>query len=192
LLLTGASDQRLPALRSGIDAVFEYLIEAMERQSSTKVSPLSRYRLLEIGAILRDACSQLEEFGVPDALIHNDLNPGNILSDGERVVLIDWSEAAVGSPLLTCERLCQLNRQHADSVRSVYRESWGHFACAGRLDEAFSLSPLVAVYAYLYGHGDWPQCAESAPANFESYARSLARHMDRAAMDPSLLEALCT
>ena len=49
LLALGAFDQRLPALRSHIDAVIAYLIEAMGRQRSTKAAPLSRHRLLESG-----------------------------------------------------------------------------------------------------------------------------------------------
>ena len=191
LLAAGAFDQRLPALRSRIDALIAYLIKAMARQTSTKAAPLSRDRLLELGEVLRDACFRLEALDIPDALIHNDLNTGNILSDGPRLVFTDWSEAAVGNPLLACERLCQLSPAHAESVRNVYREFWSHQLSAQSMDEALALTPLVAIYAYLYGRGDWIGQRESVLPQFESYARSLARHMDRAARDSSLLEVLC-
>jgi hypothetical protein len=191
LLAAGAFDQRLSVLRSHIDAVIAYLIEAMARQRSTKAAPLSRDRLLDLGEILRDACFRLEAHGMPDALIHNDLNPGNILSDGANYVFTDWSEAAVGNPFLTCERLCLLNRAHAESVRDVYRGCWSHRLSAQSMDEAIALTPLLAIYAYLYGRGDWLGQTESLQPQFESYLRSLARHMDRAAQDLSLLEILC-
>jgi hypothetical protein len=110
LLAAGAIDQRLSALRNQIDAVIAYLIEAMARQTSTKVAPLSRDRLLELGGIPRDTCLRLEALNIPGALIHNDLNAGNILRRGETYVFTDWSEAAIGNPLLSCDRLCQLNR----------------------------------------------------------------------------------
>jgi hypothetical protein len=191
LLAAGAFDQRLSLLRSHIDAVIAYLVEAMARQRSTKAAPLRRDRLLDLREILRDACFRLEAHGMPDALIHNDLNPGNILSDGAKYVFTDWSEAAVGNPFLTCERLCQLNRAHAVSVRNVYRECWAHRLSAQSMDEAIALTPLLAIYAYLYGRGDWLGQTESPRPQFESYLRSLARHMDRAALDLSLLEIQC-
>ncbi len=190
LLAAGAFDQRLPVLRSHIETVIAYLIDAMARQTSTKSALLSRDRLLELGEILRDACFRLEAFDIPDALIHNDLNAGNILSDGAKCVFTDWSEAAVGNPLLSCERLCQLSRAHTEAVRACYRDCWSRLA-AGILDEAIPLTPLLAIYAYLYGRGDWVGQARGARPQFESYARSLARHMDRAAKDSSLMEALC-
>ena len=191
LLAAGVFDQRLPVLRRHIDPVIAYLIDAMARQTSTKSAALSRDRLLELGEILRDACFRLEAFGLPDTLIHNDLNAGNILSDGAKCVFTDWSEAAVGNPLLSCERLCQLGRPHADAVRARYRDCWSQWRAAGTLDEAMALTPLLAIYAYLYGRGDWINQARGARPQFASYARSLARHMDRAAKESSLMEAQC-
>jgi hypothetical protein len=191
LLAAGAIDQRLPALRGHIDAVTGHLIDAMARQTSTKATPLSRDRLLEFGEMLRDLCFRVEELGIPDALIHNDLNAGNILSHGTNLVFTDWSEAAVGNPFLSCERLCQLNRTHAESVRNAYRDCWSQRLSAETMEEAIVLTPLLAIYAYLYGRGDWLGQTEHIRPQFESYTRSLARHMDRVARDSSLLEVLC-
>jgi hypothetical protein len=190
-LTAGAFDQRSPALRSHIDRVISFLIEAMYRQTSTKVVPLSAIRLLEIGEILRDACSRQEELDIPNTLIHNDLNTGNILWDGKNCVFTDWCEAAIGNPFLSCERLCQLNRAHAESVRNAYRECWSNRLSMERIDEAIILSPLLAVYGCLYGRGDWLNDTREVRPQFESYARSLARHMDRAARNPILMESLC-
>lgn len=186
LLAAGAIDQRLSILRSHIDRIIAYLIEAMAQQTSTKAPALSRDRLLELGEMLRDACYRLESLDLPDTLLHNDLNAGNILRNGANYVFTDWSEAAVGNPLLSSERLCRLNPCHRESVRGVYRDCWPN-----RLDEAFGVAPLLAIYAYLYGRGDWLRQPESVSPGFESYSRSLARHMDRAAKEISLREVLC-
>lgn len=191
LFAAGAVDQRVPVLRRHIDTVIDYLIGAMARQTSTKASPLSRDRLMELGQILRDVCFRLEALPIPDGLIHNDLNSGNILSDDANLVFTDWSEAAVGNPFLSCERLCQLNRAHAESARNVYRDHWSLRLSAETIDEAIVLTPLLAIYAYLYGRGDWLGQTVVLRPQFASYARSLARHMDRAAKDSSLLELLC-
>jgi aminoglycoside phosphotransferase (APT) family kinase protein len=178
-------------LRSHIDEVIADLIEAMTRQRSTKAAQLSRDRLLALGEILRAACIRMEALGIPDALSHNDLSPGNILSDGAHYVFTDWSEATVGNPFLTCERLCQLNRAHAVSVRNVYRECWSHRLGAQSMNEALRLTRLLAIYAYLYGRGHRLDQTDGVQPQFESYARSLARHMDRVAQDLSLGEILC-
>jgi hypothetical protein len=191
LLAAGALDQRLPALRSHIDRVISFLIEAMARQTSTKAVPLSTIRLLELGQFLDNACARQAELDLPDTLIHNDLNTGNILWDGNNCVFTDWCEAAVGNPFLSCERLCQLNRVHAESVRNAYRECWSNRLSMERINEAIVLGPLLAVYACIYGRGDWLSNTREIRPNFESYARSLARHMDRAARNPILMEVLC-
>lgn len=191
LLAAGAFDQRLPALRSHIDRVISFLIEAMARQVSTKAVPLRANRLLELGEILGNACSRQEDLDIPDTLIHNDLNTGNILWDGKNCVFTDWCEAAIGNPFLSCERLCQLNRVHTDSIRKAYRECWSNRLSTQRIEEAIILASLLAVYACLYGRGDWLRDTREVEPNSESYARSLARHMDRAALNPILMERLC-
>jgi hypothetical protein len=191
LLTAGAFDQRLPALRNSIDRAIGYLIEAMAQQTSTKAAPISGDRLKQLGAILRDACFRLEALNIPDTLIHNDLNAGNILWDGVNCVFTDWSEAAVGNPFLSGARLCQLNPAHSESVRTGYRNPWAHLLKAETLDEAIALAPLLTIYAYLYGRGDWLETRPGVRPEFDSYARSLARHMDRAAKDFSLVEVLC-
>jgi hypothetical protein len=190
-LTIGAVDQRLSTLRIHIDRVISFLIQAMGRQISTKAAPLSTTRLLELGELLGKACSRLEELDIPDTLIHNDLNVGNILRNGTDCVFADWCEAAIGNPFLSCERLCQLNRTHAESVRNAYRKCWSKRLSMDRINEAIIISPLLAVYAYLYGRGDWLNDIGQVRPNFESYARSLARHMDRAALNPILMEKLC-
>ena len=189
-LSEGAFDQRLPVLRSHIDPIMAYLIDAMERQESTKVARLSCERLRELADILREVCVRIEGLGIPDALIHNDISASNILYDEGRCVFIDWSEASVGNPFLSCERLCELNPNHREKVQSAYRRSWSQRLSATAIDEAFALMPLLAIYAYLYGRGDWLTKQDIRPP-FESYRRSLARHMDRAAKNTALLGVLC-
>ncbi len=191
LLDAGAFDQRLPILRNHVDAVIAYLIEAMARQTSTNVAPLSRNRLVELGEILSDTCFRLEALHIPDALIHNDLNLGNILYDGKTCVFIDWSEAAVGNPFISLERFCLLSPHNREALRCVYGECWSEYLYSSSIKEAYTLAPLLAIFAYLYGRGDWLKDGSRVQPQFESYARSLARHMDHAADDPLLLETLC-
>jgi hypothetical protein len=189
LLSVGAFDQRLRTLREHIDPIFRFLAEAMTRQRSTKVAPLGRERLQELAILVMDACDRMASLGIPDTVLHNDLNAGNTLHNGRRCVFIDWSEAAVGNPFLACERLCRLNASHCEAVRAVYRNLWTEHVGKAAVNEAFTLAPLLAVFAYLYGRGDW--IASEKTLYRDSRARSLARHMDRVAYTSTLRDALC-
>jgi hypothetical protein len=191
LLAAGAIDQRIPVMRHHLDDVVAFLIDVMARQTSAKVAPLSRHRVLELGEILGNALCQLEALAIPDALIHNDLNLGNILHDGTRCVFTDWSEAAVGNPFLSLERFRLLNRDAEGEPRRVYGEVWRKYLSEASVDRAYQLVPLLSIFSYLYGRGDWLKDRSKVTPQFESYARSLARHMDRAAQNPELQEALC-
>lgn len=42
--------------------------------------------------------AQVRGCGVPDTLVHGDLHPGNVRSDGEQRVIIDWGDSFVGHP----------------------------------------------------------------------------------------------
>jgi hypothetical protein len=191
LLAAGASDQRNPRLLRNLDQVIDFLADAMGRQISTKATPLKRDRILELGRMLFDAFSEMESLGLPNTLLHNDLNAGNILYDGKKCVVTDWSEAAVGNPLLAAERFGLLSTAWASSCGPIYREVWREFVGEESVRRAQRLAPLLSIFAYLYGRGDWLRDSSKITPHFESYARSLARHMDRAAENSDLLEALC-
>jgi hypothetical protein len=190
LLASGAFDQRIQVLESHIDSITACLLGAMGRQRSTKVAPLSEARVSELAELLREACVHMERLDIPDALVHNDINAGNILHDGVSCVFTDWSEAAISNPFLSCERLCQVNRDHREQVCATYRKAWSPRLSAACINEAFVLMPLLAIYAYLCGRGDWLENRNTRP-DLDAHARSLARHMDRAAQAPDLLEVLC-
>lgn len=190
LLRAGAFDHRLPILSPHIDPIIHYLIEAMGRQTSKKVAALTPERLLELGAILEQACNRMEALGIPDALLHNDLNYGNLLFDGKRCVIIDWSEAAVGNPFLSFDRLCALDAGNSRNGRAAYTDLWSRHLSRSTIAEACVLAPILAIYSHLYGRGTWLANAEANPRLNESYARSLTRHLDRVAQNPRLLEVL--
>ena len=108
LLAAGAFDQRVPVLRVNLGEVIEYLDEAMAKHRSTRVPRISTTRLREIEAILQDACLRMEELEIPDTVVHNDINTGNLLFRGTRCVFADWCEVGVGNPFFTFQLLSRL------------------------------------------------------------------------------------
>jgi hypothetical protein len=190
LLTLQAADHRLPVLRKGVGDVMDFLAGAMERQSSTKAPPVPESRLRELGHIIRDACDVLSTFGIPDTLLHNDLSLGNILHRGECCVFNDWSEAAVGNPFLALARFCLLSPASRSQIEEIYCDIWSELADERAIAKGLAISPLLAIYAYLYGRGNWLKEATPLPHHFESYARSLARHIDRTSREPELLRGI--
>jgi hypothetical protein len=193
LFEAGAFDLRLGSLRTHIPDLIEYLSLAMERQVSTRAPRLAAERMLEIGRLLDDACDCMESLSIPDTLIHNDMNAGNVLYDGSQCVFVDWCEVAVGNPFLTFEHLSLMasNEKERTRLRAIYRQCWLESLSPRQIEQAFHLAPMLAVASYLYGRGDWLASPGRNDPQFESYARSLARHIDRAAQATNLQETLC-
>ncbi len=194
-LAAGASDQRISVLRAYLAELVEYLDEAMVKQSSTRVPHIERRRLLQLAGIAEDACCSMEALEIPDTLVHGDMNSGNILFEGNHCVFTDWCEAGVGNPFLTFQSLCLLGRSREQGwtprLRETYMRCWFDRLTSRQIDRAFVLMPLLAILSHLYGRGTWLHSTRRNDIHVESYARSLARHMDRAAQEPQLLEVLC-
>jgi hypothetical protein len=198
LLAAGATDQRMPVLRRCIGEIVAYLEHAMDQQVSTRVPRLAPLRLHKIGRILKDAWRVMEELGIPDTVIHNDMNRGNILVRRDVCVFTDWSEACVGPPCLTLQRLLMLlpgsdrdTEAERYRLKQAYSRYWLDCLPSWKLDIAFALMPLLAPASYLYGRGDWLRSKDRFNPELQGYARSIARQMDRAARSASLLETLC-
>lgn len=49
---------------------------------------------------LRAAVVDVAALGVPETVVHGDLHPGNVARTGRGLVLFDWSDGCIGSPLV--------------------------------------------------------------------------------------------
>jgi Ser/Thr protein kinase RdoA (MazF antagonist) len=57
-------------------------------------------RLRAAAPRLEDACHRLASLGPGPTLVHGDFHPWNVLQAGDDVVVIDWSDAAMGHPFI--------------------------------------------------------------------------------------------
>jgi hypothetical protein len=198
LLGVHCSDHRIQTLDSHVDSLIAYLDEAMHLQSSTRVTKLPSARLETLRTLLHHACVTMEEMGIPDSLMHSDISPGSILSNGGDYVFTDWCEAYVGNPFITLEQFCShlaRNSEQSQSsilaVKNVYRSCWTELLQEHQVDRALRLTPLISILSYLYGRGDWLSSPQRHDPSFQGYARSLARHMDRVAASIEFTETSC-
>jgi hypothetical protein len=75
-------------------------------------------RLESLVSALPQRFADIAACGVPETLVHGDFHPGNVIGDGDRLVLIDWGDSGVGHPLLDhaafVERLDPTDRARVD------------------------------------------------------------------------------
>ena len=190
LLALGSSDHRFGKLFLAVPELFDYLQIAMSCQASTRVPRVERSRLAELRKVVGDTCRRMEDLELPVSLVHGDLNRGNILRK-EHCFFIDWSEARVGCPLLSLQHALLLNQvddgigrgELKRSLMQSYGDEWGVVSDLDRLEDGLRSTPLLAALSALYGRGDWLRNGERDHPNRLAYARTLTRHMDRAARE---------
>jgi hypothetical protein len=196
LLKGGCDDQRIPVLRKRIPQMMDFIEGAMAGKQSSPSPKLGRGRLREVWRILEEACFSLEALGIPDTLMHGDINLGNILV-GHGCVFIDWAQASIGNPFVTFEQLRvqiaedQNTAQWTPYMTEKYTKSWGQILSASQIKCALAVVPLISVALELCGRWTWLTSDRLHEPRFQSYVRGLARQMDRAVRDLELREIIC-
>lgn len=198
LLAAGAFDQRLSILRADSGLLFKYIGEAMALQTSTKVPCIHESRLHELHSVFDATCELVETLGIPNTVLHGDLHAGNVLCGADGCQLIDWCEAYVGYPLVTLQHLLLLNSPEDAQLKSTwdhklierYQMVMSEVCGRGALEQGVLCMPLIAAASAMYGRGAWIRSPLVAIPHQQARIRTLARHMERAAQEPALLDML--
>jgi hypothetical protein len=196
LQIAGCVDRRLSRLQLNFPRIVTFLEDVMAVQTSAKVKPLTARRLREIGVVVDHACSEMQSLGIPDALVNGDINLDNILYDGAVIRFTDWAEAGIGNPFLMLQQVIQHVTRDGErqgwvpALREAYGRKWFPLLDEQQIDRAFVLMPLLTIADYLHGRGDWLISSRKDELTFQSFARTLARCMDREAEEPALIKAL--
>ena len=155
LLSAGAQDVRVPFLASQMDHFFEVLAHLMDKQTKVHPAPLTAHEILVMQKSLPVSLARWEDLGIPDAVGHLDLNPGNVLVRDAGCTFLDWAEAAVGPPFLALQYFLEHvdqafsrpNEVH-QSMISAYADPWKAVVPKTKLDAAIPLLPAITVYTY--------------------------------------------
>lgn len=186
LLKQGCADLRISVLRSRMPEVMTDLEEAVETPDFGRYSYLRRARIQELHQIFEEAAAQLEAVGVPDTLVHGDINVGNILIADGSCVFTDWAQAGIGNPLANFEQLRIQVAQHRDApvihhrLLAAYMRAWSTQLTPSQIRSAFAAAPPIAIAMYIQNRRDWFNRERLQEPHFVRYARSMARQMDRA------------
>ncbi len=188
LISAGCRDIRVSSLLNSSDEFFAIMDKLMKQQIKIPPSILTSEEILDLNKRIKEILSLLAASGIPDALNHLDLNPGNIFISGDCCTFIDWAEAAIGHPFLTfqylLEHLTRLRPDHADrreELVSAYASQWQRFAPPSAVSHSLALAPLIAVFTYAVSTRIWREPDTFASPRATGYFRSLVRRMKREA-----------
>ena len=197
LLQADAHDLRTDKLAELVQPFLEVVSRLMQQQTKLSPSPLAPEDLELLGLRLQDATTLLEDLRIPHTLGHLDLNPGNIFPADEGCKFLDWAEAYVGHPFFSFEYLSAHRRRTLGSTEvessllAAYAQRWARVLSEEVIAEAFAFIPLVAVFAYAVSLPTWKDDAILCDPNVAGYIRSLARRMNREAVQLLDRRTLC-
>ena len=87
---------------------------------NTKITTKRRRRAV---ATVTTAIDRVSDLGFPDTIVHGDFHPGNAFVGREAVVIIDWSDAAVGNPLVDLATWVAWSQDHP-AENEVALDAW--------------------------------------------------------------------
>lgn len=88
-------------------------------------------------------CDRLADYGIPDSIVHGDLHHGNMIVIGDRVAVIDWSDAAIGHPFLDLAPVLWIGEKHRDALLEAYVESWSELVPRAELPTAAAIGEVL-------------------------------------------------
>jgi Phosphotransferase enzyme family len=109
----------LPDWRAG--PLTEAIADVVDR-TAADLSVDDRTTLARFLGGLPERFRALDDFGLPDTLVHGDFHPGNVRGDAASLVLLDWGDCGVGHPLL--DQSAFLDRIPSPAVEAI-RALWG-------------------------------------------------------------------
>ncbi|BAY80756.1 hypothetical protein NIES267_02210 [Calothrix parasitica NIES-267] len=145
LLNVGCLDRRLEKLATQIDYLFNDEIVL----SQLKEAEIER--LIKIAPYLKNLCSQLAEYKIPQTLVHGDLHLGNVALDNDNYLLFDWTDSCIAHPFFDMFQF-YFRRYYnplspIKAVRDEYLNQWTVYESKSRVLEAWkSAKPLCALH----------------------------------------------
>ena len=179
LLNCGCSDWRLEHVRNRIAPALPLLEEAMAAQDLHGLAKFGRRRLEELCEATEEACYRLDTIGIPDTLIHNDLQLENVIGGTAGCHFIDWDQAGIGNPFLAFEQLrVQLPDSMIASLVSGYRSWWARVLRPEAIDAGFALIPPIAIAVQLCSYAASIPVGTTLRGLELRHLRSLTRQLD--------------
>jgi aminoglycoside/choline kinase family phosphotransferase len=142
LLALGLPDVRLPV----VAAAYEPFFEDDHGLESAEVA-----RLRALAPRFRELCEELEAFGLPDSIQHDDLHDANVFVRDGRIAIFDWGDSSVAHPLWSLVKPLRDARDRGtdpEPLCAAYLVAWTAVAPEERLRAALRVALPVGTFAY--------------------------------------------
>jgi hypothetical protein len=139
--LVEAGAQRRPL--EGLTAALPGLLDVIGLADRLAPSLLERWPATFPRLI--DACRELEDLDIPDALVHGDAHPWNVAVTDRGLVVFDWSDGSAGPSFVDLAVFLRRAKDLAlrRVLRDAYLEAWEGVAPRDRLERAAELAMTV-------------------------------------------------
>lgn len=144
LLALGLPDVRLPIVAAGYEPFFED-DHGLEREEAA--------RLRRLAPRFHELCAELDAFGLPDSIQHDDLHDGNVFVRDGRVAIFDWGDASVAHPLWSLVKPLRDARDRGldpEPFCAAYLVAWTAVEPEERLRAALRVAVPVGIFAYAF------------------------------------------
>jgi hypothetical protein len=160
-------DWRVPALMDALPTL------AREAQALLRGSPyqLAGTEVARLEARLpqwRQLCAQIGASGLPDALDHGDLRPGNVRLVGDEVIFYDWAWSSVAHPFASAAMFLHVVRHDIETpgaleaLRDAYLEAWTAYGSGEHLRATFGLVDEAKMVYAAIADAQWVRDVQEA------------------------------
>ena len=153
-------DYRPEALSDGIDWMVAKL-EPLQQGYHESLDDGEIHALREAAPLLKALCRQVADGGIPSALEHGDLHPGNIRITEHGPVFLDWAWSSITHPFLSLSLLLHERkipvglREERHRLLRAYLDEWTNLAPAASLEALARLVDRWRVIHYAVGDAEW-------------------------------------
>jgi hypothetical protein len=163
LLAIGLPDIRLPVVATAYEPFFE-------RDHGLSREEVSRLRAL--APRFRDFCEELDAFGLPASIHHDDLHQWNVFVRDGRVAIYDWGDSSVAHPLWSWVKALDVARDYEvdpEPFRAAYLSALTPLAPEQQLRAALDLAVPTGRFAYALQTRRQFDAMPEARAEYETY-----------------------
>jgi hypothetical protein len=141
LFAAGCPDRRLATLPAALD---ELLASDMVRGG---LSADEQSRLAAFAKEVPDRVDALRDCGLPEALMHGDFHAGNVVINGNTIVIFDWTDGCVSHPFFDMATFLPRDPVDRAALLHAYLEAWRPLATDEQIERAWELAqPLACVH----------------------------------------------